>query len=265
MDGGRTLLDSDAPPWLVFGDWAISVHFEVLHFAIFLNEKLDLWLLFTCWPFLTLLSKVFWQECLIETLESVWVPFPLLGLLELCQLAYTCSIESSAWPIQDLPLCLLRLHGVGCGDFPLFLLLFVSEWVVGRKKNLKMAITPICFRIGCRAFFQTAAVLAAVAVADIVAHAYNFHMSQHFPSFPSTPPPSPPPVHPATPLTVVKCCKLHVDKQAAALEAPSTSTAVRIPAIHYSHLRSQSRAHRGCTPACRPQTRLAGALFRCCA
>ena len=26
MDGSRTLLDSEAPPWLVFGDWAISVH-----------------------------------------------------------------------------------------------------------------------------------------------------------------------------------------------------------------------------------------------
>ena len=36
---------------------------------------------------------------------------------------HTCSIESSAWPIQDLPvpvcipLCLSWLHGVGCGDF----------------------------------------------------------------------------------------------------------------------------------------------------
>ena len=27
MDGSRTLLDSEAPPWLVFGDWAISVHY----------------------------------------------------------------------------------------------------------------------------------------------------------------------------------------------------------------------------------------------
>ena len=28
------------------------------------------------------------QECLVETPESVWVPFLLLGLLELYQLAY---------------------------------------------------------------------------------------------------------------------------------------------------------------------------------
>ena len=44
MDGNGTLLDSEAPPWLVFGDWAISVHYEVLRFSVFLNEKLDLWL-----------------------------------------------------------------------------------------------------------------------------------------------------------------------------------------------------------------------------
>ena len=56
--------------------------------GFFLNEKLDLLLCFACWPFLTVLCKVFWQECLIETPESVWVPFPLLDLLDLCQLAY---------------------------------------------------------------------------------------------------------------------------------------------------------------------------------
>ena len=43
MDGSRTLLDSEAPTWLVFCDGAISVHCEVLRFAVFLNEKLDLW------------------------------------------------------------------------------------------------------------------------------------------------------------------------------------------------------------------------------
>ena len=79
-----------SPTWLVFGDcdWAIRVHCEVLQFAVFLNEKLDLWLCSACWPFLTVLSQVFWQKCLVEMPESVWVPFPLLGLLELCQLAY---------------------------------------------------------------------------------------------------------------------------------------------------------------------------------
>ena len=51
-------------------------------------EKLDLRIHFTCWLFSTVLSYVFWQECLIEMPESVWVPLLLLGLLELCQLAY---------------------------------------------------------------------------------------------------------------------------------------------------------------------------------
>ena len=45
-------------------------------------------ILIACWPFSTVLSPVFWRECLIETPESVRVPFPLVDLLELCQLAY---------------------------------------------------------------------------------------------------------------------------------------------------------------------------------
>ena len=76
MDGSRTLLDSETPPWLVFGDWAISVDYEVLRFDVFLIEKLDLWLWFACWPLSTMVSQVFWQECFVEIPESVWVPFP---------------------------------------------------------------------------------------------------------------------------------------------------------------------------------------------
>ena len=103
MNSNHNLLDSEAPPWLVFGDWAISVHYEVLCFAVFLNEKLDLWLCFACWPFSTVLSQVFWQECLVEMSELVWVPFPVLGLLELCQLACLQYWVLCVWPIQDLP------------------------------------------------------------------------------------------------------------------------------------------------------------------
>ena len=44
MDGSHTLLDSEAPPRLFFGDRAISVHYEFSLFAAVLNEKLDLWL-----------------------------------------------------------------------------------------------------------------------------------------------------------------------------------------------------------------------------
>ena len=38
MDDGRTLLDSEAPPWLVYGDWAISE----------MNENPDLRFRFAC-------------------------------------------------------------------------------------------------------------------------------------------------------------------------------------------------------------------------
>ena len=69
-----------------------------------------------------MLSQVFCQECLIETLESVRVPFPLLGLLEL-----SVGIPALSSPLLDpsrtcpvpvcVPLCLSHLRGVGCGDF----------------------------------------------------------------------------------------------------------------------------------------------------
>ena len=112
MDGSHTLLDSQAPPRLVSGDWAISVHYEVLRFAVFLNEKLDL--CFACWPFLTVLSQVFWQECLIEMSESVSVPLPLLGLSEFLQLAYLlywvlCLPHPRLAPSQSASLCVF--HG----------------------------------------------------------------------------------------------------------------------------------------------------------
>ena len=58
---------------------------------------------FACWPFSTVLSQVFWQKCLVEMSELVWVPFPVLGLLELCQLAYLQYWVLCVWPIQDLP------------------------------------------------------------------------------------------------------------------------------------------------------------------
>ena len=39
MDGGRTLLDSQAPPWLIFGNWAMSLHYEIWWFAVFFSES----------------------------------------------------------------------------------------------------------------------------------------------------------------------------------------------------------------------------------
>ena len=144
-DGSRTLLDSEASPWLVFADWAINVHYEVLRFAVFLNEKLDLWLCFACWLFSTVLSQVVWQKCFVETLESVWVPFPLVGLLELCQLPYLqywvlCLTPSRLDPSQSASLCVFYgFLGVGCGEFrrhwsmiwpaPISVWLVMSQWV----------------------------------------------------------------------------------------------------------------------------------------
>ena len=86
MDSSRILLGSEAPPWLVSGDWAIGVHYKVLRFAIFLNQKLDFWL----FCLLAIPDSAFIpassgsEECLIQTPESVCVPLPLLGLFGLC-------------------------------------------------------------------------------------------------------------------------------------------------------------------------------------
>ena len=40
MGGGRTLLDGEAPPRLVY--WAISVRYRIARFAVFSNDKLQL-------------------------------------------------------------------------------------------------------------------------------------------------------------------------------------------------------------------------------
>ena len=138
--GSRTLLDSEAPPWLVFGDWAISVNsyevwaisvnsyevwaisvnsYEVLRFAVFLNEKLD------PWPF-----------CLLAILDSAFQSFLAgvshrdagigLGTFPIPWFAWTLSdnVLAVLSPLLDpsktcpipvcIPLCLSRLHGVGC-------------------------------------------------------------------------------------------------------------------------------------------------------
>ena len=63
-----------------------------------------------CWPFSIVLSQIFWQEFLVETPESIWVPFPLLGLLELCQLAYLpywvlCLTHPGLASTQPVSLC----------------------------------------------------------------------------------------------------------------------------------------------------------------
>ena len=120
MGGGHTLLDCEAPPCLVCGDWAIS--HEFLRFAVFMNEKLDLWIYFACWPFSAAFSQAFWKECLIDMPESVWVPSHSLVCLS-SQLVYlTASIHLFDPPSTcHISACILlsfsQLHGVGFGDF----------------------------------------------------------------------------------------------------------------------------------------------------
>ena len=69
--------------------------------------------------------QVFWHMCLKEMLESVWVPFHFLGLLELCQLAY----------LQYGVLCLTQQRLVQSHPF--------MEWVVSFFYG-----TEVCFLSG---------------------------------------------------------------------------------------------------------------------
>ena len=115
---GCTLLDSEAPPWLVFGNWAISVHYEVLRSAVFLNEKLDLSLCFACWPFSTCFPKssgrsVSWRR----RNQFGYLSHSLVCLS--CVSWHTCSIDpSKTCPVPVcIPLCLSRLRGVSSRDF----------------------------------------------------------------------------------------------------------------------------------------------------
>ena len=112
MDGSLTLFDSDAPPWLVFCDWVISVHYEVLRFAVFLNEKLGLWLFclvaIVDGTFPSFLAGVSHRDVGIG-----WVPVPLLGSLELCQLACLqywdlCLTRPRLAPSQPASLCVFH-------------------------------------------------------------------------------------------------------------------------------------------------------------
>ena len=84
MDGGHTLLDSKFHPhWSLW----LSHQCTLWGLTVCCFLEWEAWLCFACWPFSTVLCQVVWQECLKEMLESVWAPFPLLGLLEVCQLA----------------------------------------------------------------------------------------------------------------------------------------------------------------------------------
>ena len=46
MDGSRALFSSEARSWLVFCDWATSVHQDLRWYTVRLDEKFDLWICF---------------------------------------------------------------------------------------------------------------------------------------------------------------------------------------------------------------------------
>ena len=97
-------------------DWTISVHQEILQSAVFLNEKLDLWFHFACWPFSKVLSQVFCQECLFG---SVWVclgTFPTLWFAWALSAGILAALSLLLYPSQSPSLCVIHSF---------------MEWVVG--------------------------------------------------------------------------------------------------------------------------------------
>ena len=86
---------------------------------------------FACWPLSTMLSQVFWHECLVETPEPVWVPFLLLGLLDLCP----AGIPAVLSPLLD--------HSKTCPVPVCILVSFTASWsgLYGFSTALKYSLT----------------------------------------------------------------------------------------------------------------------------
>ena len=127
MNGGRALLDSEAPPWLVFGDWANSVHW-VLRFALLINEKLNFWICFACLPFWQCLPKFLGRsvasrnsksrdsELGLSTFPTPWFAWALSAgvlavLIPVHDPSKMCHIPAC------ISLCLSWLHGGSCLGF----------------------------------------------------------------------------------------------------------------------------------------------------
>ena len=79
VDDRHTLLESEAPPWMVFCDWAICVHCEILHLGVFVK-----WEAWSMKPFcqLAILGRAIpsflagvsykWSEISLGTFPILW-------------------------------------------------------------------------------------------------------------------------------------------------------------------------------------------------
>ena len=102
-DGVRTLFDNEAPPWPVFGGSTISVHYEVLRFAVFLISDA----VFPAGHSRQCFPK--FSDRTVSKKRRNRFGYLSHSLVCLSSLSwYTCSTESSAWPVQGLPYPSLR-------------------------------------------------------------------------------------------------------------------------------------------------------------
>ena len=119
--------------------WLISVHCEILHFAVFLNEieineKLDLWIRFACWPimasaFPSVLAGASYRGArgLLKRIK-VYIPSDvLLQCKQIVSLFYVC-FNQEHWFYLWLPTkCLFMMRNTFCLFMFICLLVF---WTV---------------------------------------------------------------------------------------------------------------------------------------
>ena len=121
-----------APPWLVFGDWAISVDYDILRLAVFLNEMPDLGIRFACWPFSTVSSPVGSAVSTIHCHKGACWGHRLCTLALWCaRSACCCSILAlwawTVWWQLSLCVCSALLPRRGCEQWGTR-----DKWMYGR-------------------------------------------------------------------------------------------------------------------------------------
>ena len=164
-------------------DWSFVTKpsaYAMRSYGLPLNKMLDLWVRFACWPFWSVPSQSFRQECLIEMSESVWVPFPLLFLFFIflfCQLAY----------LQYWFLCFTHSRLASCQSRSFYVFHGFIKWVVGFSAAQKYALACSTF---CLVWIDGSLTWTAWSRCVCVC----LSVSQYdFPPPPPIPPPPPPP------------------------------------------------------------------------